>query len=63
MDLSGFQIAEQPYYEPSGQEVGIVEAAFRQRLPVMLKGPTGCGKTWWGVSCWRPRARSGTTGR
>ena len=45
MDLSGFLIAEQPYYEPSGQEVGIVEAAFRQRLPVMLKGPTGCGKT------------------
>ena len=45
MDLSGFQIAEQPYYEPSGNEVGIVDAAFRQRLPVMLKGPTGCGKT------------------
>ncbi len=45
MDLSGFQITEKPYYQPSGQEVGIVEAAFRQRLPVMLKGPTGCGKT------------------
>ncbi len=45
MDLSGFRITEEPYYEPSGQEVGIVEAAFRQRLPVMLKGPTGCGKT------------------
>lgn len=45
MDLSGFEIAEQPYYEPSGSEVSLVEAAFRQRLPVMLKGPTGCGKT------------------
>ena len=45
MDLSGFRIVEQPYYEPSGNEVGIVGAGFRQRLPVMLKGPTGCGKT------------------
>ncbi len=45
MDLSGFRITEQPYYQPSGHEVGLVETAFRQRLPVMLKGPTGCGKT------------------
>ncbi len=34
-----------PYYEPQGNEVAIFEAAFRKRLPVMLKGPTGCGKT------------------
>ncbi|HUW97338.1 MAG TPA: CbbQ/NirQ/NorQ/GpvN family protein [Acidiferrobacter sp.] len=34
-----------PYYEPQGAEVAIFEAAWRRRLPVMLKGPTGCGKT------------------
>ncbi len=34
-----------PYYEPQGGEIAIFEAAYRKRLPVMLKGPTGCGKT------------------
>jgi nitric oxide reductase NorQ protein len=34
-----------PYYEPQGNEAAIFEAAYRKRLPVMLKGPTGCGKT------------------
>jgi nitric oxide reductase NorQ protein len=34
-----------PYYEPQGNEVAIFEAAWKKRLPIMLKGPTGCGKT------------------
>jgi nitric oxide reductase NorQ protein len=34
-----------PYYEPQGNEVAVFEAAYKKRLPVMLKGPTGCGKT------------------
>ena len=34
-----------PYYEPQGNEVAVFEAAARRKLPVMLKGPTGCGKT------------------
>ncbi len=34
-----------PYYEPQGAEIQVFEAAYRKRLPVMLKGPTGCGKT------------------
>ena len=34
-----------PYYEPQGDEIAIFQAAYRKRLPVMLKGPTGCGKT------------------
>lgn len=38
-------IKEEPYYEPLGQEVAIFEAAFREQLPVLLKGPTGCGKS------------------
>ena len=34
-----------PFYLPQGNEVEIFTAAYRKRLPVMLKGPTGCGKT------------------
>jgi nitric oxide reductase NorQ protein len=35
----------EPYYEPQGNEIAVFEAAARRKLPVMLKGPTGCGKT------------------
>jgi nitric oxide reductase NorQ protein len=38
-------IAEEPYYETVGNEIGVFEAAYRNQLPVLLKGPTGCGKT------------------
>ncbi|WP_205699714.1 CbbQ/NirQ/NorQ/GpvN family protein [Conexibacter sp. SYSU D00693] len=34
-----------PFYAPVGREVEVFEAAARRGLPVMLKGPTGCGKT------------------
>ncbi len=34
-----------PFYRPVGNEVALFEAAFRNRLPLLLKGPTGCGKT------------------
>ena len=34
-----------PYYLPVGNEVAEFEAAYASRLPVLLKGPTGCGKT------------------
>lgn len=34
-----------PYYLPLGDEVEIFQAAYDARLPVLLKGPTGCGKT------------------
>ncbi|GIW44656.1 MAG: CbbQ/NirQ/NorQ/GpvN family protein [Candidatus Binatia bacterium] len=34
-----------PYYLPVGDEVDIFRAAYECRLPVLLKGPTGCGKT------------------
>jgi len=35
----------EPYYVPTGDEVELFEAAFRSKIPVLLKGPTGCGKT------------------
>lgn len=34
-----------PFYVPSGREVEIFEQCHARRLAVMLKGPTGCGKT------------------
>ncbi len=34
-----------PYYLPVGNEVEVFAAAFRQGLSILLKGPTGCGKT------------------
>ncbi|MCB1791259.1 MAG: CbbQ/NirQ/NorQ/GpvN family protein [Gammaproteobacteria bacterium] len=38
-------ITDEPYYEPVGDEIAVFEAAYHNRLPVLLKGPTGCGKT------------------
>ncbi|SDW25218.1 nitric oxide reductase NorQ protein [Nitrosomonas eutropha] len=34
-----------PFYVPIGNECELFETAYRQRLPLLLKGPTGCGKT------------------
>lgn len=34
-----------PYYEPVGQELTVFGHCYTQRLPLMLKGPTGCGKS------------------
>ena len=34
-----------PFYCPHGNEVAVFEHAYANRLPLMLKGPTGCGKT------------------
>ena len=36
---------EEPYYLPVKDEVELFTAAFREKVPVLLKGPTGCGKT------------------
>ncbi len=44
-DLRAYLIAGEPYYRPVGDEVQVFDAAYKHRLPVMLKGPTGCGKT------------------
>ena len=38
-------IEQEPYYEPVGEEIAIFETAYAAGLPVLLKGPTGCGKT------------------
>jgi nitric oxide reductase NorQ protein len=38
-------VAEEPYYVPAADEVEIFRHCHAHRLPVLLKGPTGCGKT------------------
>ncbi|GAB4389079.1 MAG: MoxR family ATPase [Thermodesulfovibrionales bacterium] len=40
-----YAVAEEPYYLPMGREVELFECAYHNRIPVLLKGPTGCGKT------------------
>jgi nitric oxide reductase NorQ protein len=37
--------AEAPFYLPHGDECDIFKAAYRNHMPLLLKGPTGCGKT------------------
>src|SRR5260370_22951301 len=43
--IEKYVIPGEPYYLPVGREVELFEAAYYARLPGMLKGPTGCGKT------------------
>jgi len=45
MELDDFRIGEEPYYRAIGEEVRFYKAAYAERMPIMLKGPTGCGKT------------------
>ena len=40
-----YRIASEPFYAPQADEIAVFEAAWRNHIPVLLKGPTGCGKT------------------
>jgi nitric oxide reductase NorQ protein len=42
---TNYHITKQPFYQAQANEVDLYEAAYKARLPVMLKGPTGCGKS------------------
>lgn len=44
-DTSQYLIQQEPFYQATGREVELYQAAYRSRLPVMVKGPTGCGKS------------------
>ncbi len=44
-DSTQYLITDEPYYQPTGGEVALYETAYDCRLPVMVKGPTGCGKS------------------
>jgi nitric oxide reductase NorQ protein len=43
--VEDFQLREEPFYLPVGGEVQLFEQAWSSQLPVLLKGPTGSGKT------------------
>ncbi|OQW93717.1 MAG: AAA family ATPase [Beggiatoa sp. IS2] len=45
MSNDQYRIQQEPYYHPVSNEITLYEAAYAARMPVMLKGPTGCGKT------------------
>ncbi len=45
MAIEDYVVREEPFYLPVGNEVLIFETAYQLKIPVMLKGPTGCGKT------------------
>lgn len=43
--VDDFKVTEAPFYLPVASEVALFEHAWQARIPVLLKGPTGCGKT------------------
>jgi nitric oxide reductase NorQ protein len=43
--IDQYRIDIEPYYRATAREIELYEAAYAARLPMMLKGPTGCGKT------------------
>ena len=50
MDANSFKsedyiIQEEPYYHAVKDEIEVFESAYNNQLPILLKGPTGCGKT------------------
>ncbi|MBI5784668.1 MAG: CbbQ/NirQ/NorQ/GpvN family protein [Rhodocyclales bacterium] len=44
-DKTQYLVKQEPFYQSQGNEVALYEAAYGARLPVMIKGPTGCGKS------------------
>jgi nitric oxide reductase NorQ protein len=43
--MQPYLVESEPYYRAAGPEVELFETAYARRLPMILKGPTGCGKT------------------
>ena len=43
--IEEYVITEEPFYVPVFDEIELFEAAYAQKIPVLFKGPTGCGKT------------------
>jgi len=43
--IEEFIVRSEPYYRVVGDELELFTAAYNQHIPVLLKGPTGCGKT------------------
>lgn len=43
--IEQYRITKEPFYQVTGNEEAMYNAAYARRMPVMLKGPTGCGKS------------------
>jgi nitric oxide reductase NorQ protein len=43
--IEQYRITQEPFYQAQDNEVALFEAAYAARLPMMVKGPTGCGKS------------------
>ena len=43
--IEEYILKDEPFYIPISDEIELFEAAYRSKIPVLLKGPTGCGKT------------------
>jgi nitric oxide reductase NorQ protein len=43
--IEEFVVRNEPYYRTVGDELELFTAAYHMHIPVLLKGPTGCGKT------------------
>ncbi len=44
-DIDSYRLTDEPFYREAGDEIALFAHAYAHRLPVILKGPTGCGKT------------------
>jgi len=44
-DIEQYKIKSEPFYQSQSNETALYEAAYAARMPVMIKGPTGCGKS------------------
>ena len=44
-DIEQYRVTEEPFYEEVNGEIGLATIASQTKMPVMLKGPTGCGKS------------------
>jgi nitric oxide reductase NorQ protein len=45
LEVDHYRLRQEPYYAEVNGEIGLFTIAAHNRMPVMLKGPTGCGKT------------------
>lgn len=45
LQIEEYVVEKEPFYVPMANEIELFEAAYLQQIPVLLKGPTGCGKT------------------
>ena len=62
LQVEDFRLTEEPFYLPLSDEVELFETAYADQVPVLLKGPTGSGKTRFvEYMSWRLHNRDGTT--